>query len=74
MKKHIITLSALALAIGTIPFVGCGADDDFTPGTNSQEGVEISDEEDKADAEKQGFNAGPPGGSQGGDGGGNKED
>ena len=29
---------------------------------------------DKADAEKQGFNAGPPGGSQANDGGGKKED
>ena len=74
MKKHIITLGALALAVGTIPFVGCGADDDFTPSTNDQQGVEISDEKDKADAEKEGFNAGPPGGSQGGDGGGKKED
>ena len=74
MKKHIITLGALALAVGTIPFVGCGADEDFTPSTNNQQGVEISDEKDKADAEKEGFNAGPPGGSHGGDGGGKKED
>ena len=64
MKKHIIILGALALAVGTIPFVGCGADDDFTPSTNDQQGVEISDEKDKADAEKEGFNAGPEGGSQ----------
>ena len=74
MKKHIITLSALVLGVSTICFVGCGGEEDFTPSTNDQQGVEISDEKDKADAEKQGFNAGPPGGSQGGDGGGKKED
>ena len=70
MKKHIITLNALILGVSTICFVGCGGGEDFTPSTNDQEGVEISDEKDKADAEKQGFNAGPPGGSQPGDGGG----
>ena len=69
MKKHIITLKALILGVSTICFVGCGGED-VTPSTNDQEGVEISDEKDKADAEKQGFNAGPPGGSQPGDGGG----
>lgn len=74
MKKHIITLNALILGVSTICFVGCGGGEDFTPSTNDQEGVEISNEEDKADAEKQGFNAGPPGGSQANDGGDKKED
>ena len=73
MKKHIITLNALILGVSTICFIGCGGED-FTPSTNDQEGVEISNEEDKADAEKQGFNAGPPGGSQANDGGDKKED
>ena len=73
MKKHIITLNALILGVSTICFVGCGGED-FTPSTNDQQGVEISDEKDKADAEKQGFNAGPPGGSQANDGGDKKED
>ena len=62
MKKHIITLNALILGVSTICLVGCGGGEDFTPSTNDQEGVEISDEKDKADAEKQGYNAGPPGG------------
>jgi hypothetical protein len=72
MKKHIISLGALALAIGTINFVGCDAPPELDP-TVGEKGVEMS-EEDKAAAKKEGYNAGPEGGSQAGDGGGKKED
>ena len=67
MKKHIFTLGALALAVGTISFAGCSESQEVDP-TVGQKGVEMS-EEDKADAKKKGFNAGPEGGSQAGDGG-----
>ena len=72
MKKQITTLSALALAMGTVFFGGCDASPELDP-TVGEKGVEMS-EEDKAAAKKEGFNAGPEGGSQAGDGGGNKED
>ena len=62
MKKHITTLSSLALAVGTISFAGCSKSQEVDP-TVGQKGVEMS-EEDKADANKEGFNAGPEGGSQ----------
>ena len=65
MKKHIITLGALALAVGTISFVGCGESIEVDP-TVGKTGVEMS-EEDKADAKKGGHNTGPEGGSQAGD-------
>ena len=67
MKKHIFTLGALALAVGTISFAGCGESTDVDP-TVGKKGVEMS-EEDKADAKKGGHNTGPEGGSQAGDGG-----
>ena len=64
MKKHIITLGALALAVGMISFAGCGeSTEDPTVG---KEGVGMT-EKDKADAKKGGHNAGPEGGSQAGD-------
>jgi hypothetical protein len=68
MKKHIITLSALALAVNAIFFGGCDASPEVDP-TVGEKGVEMS-EEDKAAAKKKGYNAGPEGGSQAGDGGG----
>ena len=75
MKKYLVTLAAMALAMGgSINFVGCGGEGDFTPSTNDQQGVEITGEKDKADAEKLGYNPGPPGGSRTDDGGGKKED
>ena len=67
MKKNIITLGALALAVGTISFAGCGGSTEEDP-TVGKKGVGMS-EEDKADAKKGGHNTGPEGGSQAGDGG-----
>ena len=68
MKKQITTLGAvLVLVVNTISFAGCGESTEVDP-TAGKKGVEMS-EEDKADAKKKGFNAGPEGGSQAGDGG-----
>ena len=68
MKKQIITLGAvLVLVVNTISFAGCGKSTE-ADSTAGKKGVEMS-EEDKADANKEGFNTGPEGGSQAGDGG-----
>ena len=76
MKKYLIMLAAMALATGgSINFVGC-AGEDVTPAPPNEPGITLTDE-DKADAEKEGYNAGPAGGSKPGDasdGGGKKED
>jgi len=73
MKKQITTLGAvLVLVVNTISFAGCGESTEVDP-TAGKKGVGLS-EEDKADAEKLGYNPGPPGGSQTDDGGGEKED
>ena len=76
MKKYLITLAAMALAIGgSINFVGCGGEE-VIPAPPNEPGVTLTDE-DKADAEKEGYKGGPAGGSKpgdAGDGGGKKED
>jgi hypothetical protein len=73
MKKYLITLAAMTLAIGgSINFVGCGGEE-VTPAPPNEPGVTLTDE-DKADAEKEGYNAGPAGGSTPEAGGGKKED
>ena len=67
MKKCIVALAAMALAIGgTINLTGCGgiADDpDAAKNEAEQESVGTEmDEKMKAEAKKQGFNAGPDAG------------
>ena len=71
MKKIINTVSAVAVAVSAIAFVGCGgpAEDPNAneEGESAEEGVS---EENADEAKKQGYEAGPEGGSQAGDGGG----
>ncbi len=70
MKKYIVTLAAMALAIGgTVNLTGCsgcgGIDEDPDAAKNEAEqesvGTEM-DEKMKAEAKKQGFKAGPDAG------------
>ena len=73
MKKYLVTLAAMALAMGgSINFVGCGGED-FTIADPVGPKREL-DDKGKADAEKEGYIGGPTGGSQADDGGGKKED
>ena len=57
MKKHIITLSALALAVNAISFVGCGgpAEDPDALGEGEPATKAGNSEKDKADAKKMGY-------------------
>ena len=57
MKKHIITLSAMALAVNAISFVGCGgpAEDPDALGEGEPATKAGNSEKDKADAKKMGY-------------------
>lgn len=75
MKKIITTVSAVAVAVGAITFVGCGGpaeDPNANEGGETVEPETPGDGENK-DASGETYEAGPEGGSQAGDGGGNAE-
>ena len=57
MKKHIITLSTMALAVNVISFVGCGgpAEDPDALGEGEPATTAGNSEKDKADAKKMGY-------------------
>ena len=60
MKKYITTLSALALAMSTISFAGCGGPDEDPDALGEGETtVSGMTEKEKADAKKFGFDLSP---------------
>ena len=65
MKKTIVTLSALAVAIGSINFIGCGGGPKDDPnagdeGESTTGGPDGMDDKMKAEMKKKGFTNQPP--------------